>query len=209
MMFLVDWKEKKNMFKKLQDYQGTAQCQLAKLLHLFERSWHAPNHHPILVCAKTQSFANEPQGQVVTASGWLINRQICQRLEIEENVSEACKHVVFTLIGRKCLIFSNHIASLPGHWLALRCWAYLSVQAAACVSWIWERCGFDEFPHPVVFLPQDSHPLRTWCVYVIYVRSWGLVFKDMTFISIWQVSAKKRFQTWHLSQIFRGQRWGF
>ena len=119
MMFLVDWKEKKNMFKKLQDYQGTAQCQLAKLLHLFERSWHAPNHHPTLVCAKTQSFANEPQGQVVTASGWLINRQICQRLEIEENVSEACKHVVFTLIGRKCLIFSNHIASLPGHWLAL------------------------------------------------------------------------------------------
>ena len=69
------------MFKKLQDYQGTAQCQLAKLLHLFERSWHAPNHHPTLVCAKTQSFANEPQGQVVTASGWLINRQICQRLD--------------------------------------------------------------------------------------------------------------------------------
>ena len=75
----LKWKEK--MFKQLQHYQGTAQRQLAKLLHLFEGSWPAPNLHRTTVCAKTQSFANEPHGQVVTASGWLVNRQIYKRLD--------------------------------------------------------------------------------------------------------------------------------
>ena len=84
MMFLVNSQGKKNMFKKIQDYQETAQRQLAKLLHLFEGSWPASNLHPTIVCAKRHndtSFANEPQGQVVAARGLAHQQTDLQKLD--------------------------------------------------------------------------------------------------------------------------------